>query len=122
VDAGTALVLVKLLHTVVWALLVACIAAIPAAALAGRLRLAAVLSAVMVLETAVLAANAMRCPITDLAMRYTADRGDAFDIYLPPWLARNNKRVFGTLWIAGEVVLVGCWYARRRRAPRPVLP
>ena len=46
---------------------------------------------------------AMRCPLTDVAARYTSDRRDNFDIYLPLWLARYNKHVFGTLYVAGIV-------------------
>jgi hypothetical protein len=120
-SAATALTLVKLAHTAVWAFLVACILGIPLAAYRGRLRLAAALSAIVLLEVAVLAANRMTCPLTDLAARYTQDRGDAFDIYLPPWLARNNKRVFGAAWIAGEAVLAACWL-RSRRAQRAAPP
>jgi hypothetical protein len=111
-DACTALVLVKVLHTVVWAFLAGCVLAIPVTAIIGRLRLAALLSAIVLLEVAVLALNSMRCPLTDIAARYTEIRSENFDIYLPAWLARNNKRLFGALWIAGELVLGWCW--RRR--------
>ncbi len=115
---ATALVLVKLLHTVVWALLVACILAIPVAALAGRMRLASVLTVIVLGECAILAVNHMRCPLTDVAARYTPDRGDAFDIYLPPWLARHNKQVFGTAFLAGVGVLGWCAWRRRGGAER----
>ena len=118
-EPGTALVFVKLAHTAVWAFFVACIVGVPAAALRGRLRLALALSALVWAEIAVLAANDLRCPLTDVAMRYTVDRGDAFDIYLPGWLARNNKAIFGTVFLAGEVVLVWCW-RRRRTAPSTI--
>jgi hypothetical protein len=115
-DAGTALVLVKVLHTVVWAFLAGCVLAIPVAAVIGRLRLAALLSAIVLLEVAVLALNSMRCPLTDIAARYTESRSENFDIYLPAWLARNNKRLFGALWIAGELVLGWCWRRWIRRS------
>lgn len=108
---ATALVTIKVLHTVVWAFFAASILAIPVAALAGSLRLSAVLSAIVLVEVAVLAANRMRCPLTDVAGRYTQDRRDNFDIYLPLWLARNNKRVFGALFVAGELVLAWRWLA-----------
>ena len=114
-DAGTALVLVKFVHTAVWAFFAACILAIPVAAVAGRVRLAVVLSAIVLVEVAILALNSMRCPLTDVAARYTQNRSDNFDIYLPAWLARNNKRVFGALWVAGELVLVWCWLRPTRR-------
>jgi len=116
VDAGTALVLVKFAHTAAWAFFVACILGVPAAALRGRFRVAVFLSIVVWAEIAVLAANHLRCPLTDVAMRYTADRGDAFDIYLPGWLARENKRIFGAAFLAGELVLAACWARRMRRA------
>jgi hypothetical protein len=108
-DPSAALVLVKVAHTVVWAFLAGCVVAIPIAALAGRLRLAGLLSAIVLLEAVVLALNSMRCPLTDVAARLTESRGDNFDIYLPLWLARNNKRLFGTLWVAGELVLLWRW-------------
>ncbi len=41
---------------------------------------------------------------TDLAARYTEDRRGNFDIYLPVWLARQNKTIFGTLFLAGGLV------------------
>ena len=109
VRARDALVVVRVVHTVVWAFLASCILLIPVLAVAGRLRFALVLTAIVVCEVAVLAVNRMRCPLTDVAAMYTDERGDNFDIYLPRWLARNNKRVFGTLFLAGEAVLVWCW-------------
>lgn len=47
-----------------------------------------------------LPANRLRCPLTDIAARHTADRRANFDIYLPLWLARS-KHVFGTLYLIG---------------------
>jgi hypothetical protein len=105
-DARTTLVLVKVVHTVAWAFLAACILAIPLAALAGRLRLAVLLSAIVLAEVALLALNSMRCPLTDVAARYTQSRSDNFDVYLPAWLARKNKRVFGALWVRARACLV----------------
>jgi hypothetical protein len=105
-----ALVLVKLVHTVVWALLVGCIIGMPVAALMGRFTLAGVLGGVVLLEVLVLAANRMRCPLTDLAARFTDERADNFDIYLPLWLATHNKTVFGTLFVVGLAVSAWAWW------------
>ena len=104
---------IKLAHTVVWAFVAGCVVAIPVAGLAGRLDWAAGLSAIVLAECAVLALNGMRCPLTDLAARYTGERAANFDIYLPEWLARNNKTVFGALLVAGEIVVVARWLGRR---------
>jgi len=45
--------------------------------------------------------------LTDLASRYTPARTDNFDIYLPLWLARRNKTIFGTLFAVGELFALG---------------
>jgi hypothetical protein len=92
---------VKLLHTVVWAFFASVIVAIPALAAAGRVRLAWILIAMVFVEVIVLLCNGWRCPLTRVAARYTDDRRDNFDIYLPEWLARNNKLVFGALYLVG---------------------
>jgi hypothetical protein len=103
------LVLVKAAHTVVWAFFAVCILALPVVAVAGRHQLAAWLAAVVVLEVAVLVANRWRCPLTGVAARYTSDRSDNFDIYLPSWLARFNKPIFGTVFVGGSAVALWAW-------------
>ena len=112
------LITIKLLHTVIWAILAGCIVALPFAGWLKRFRLAAILSAVILLECAVLAANQGRCPLTDLARHYSFDPADNFDIYLPNWLARHNKTIFGFLFIVGELVVAGCWLRDRKSTSR----
>lgn len=107
--ARRALTGIKLLHTVVWAFFASCIVAIPVAGTMGRFGWAAVLSGVVAVECAVLVFNRMRCPLTDLAARYTDERADNFDIYLPLWLARHNQRIFGTLYVAGGLFALWLW-------------
>lgn len=102
---------IKVIHTLVWAVFAGSILAIPLCALLGNLRVAWGLIAFVFLEVAVLMANRMRCPLTDVAGRYTAERHDNFDIYLPLWLARYNKEVFGGLYAVGIVYTV--WVALR---------
>lgn len=92
---------IKVAHTVVWALLVAVILAIPVMAWQDRFVAAGWLTAIMLVEVAVLLLNGWRCPLTDLAARYTDDRCANFDIYLPLWLATHNKRIFGSVFAAG---------------------
>ena len=65
-------------------------------------------------ECAILAVNRFRCPLTDLAGRYTEQRADNFDIYLPLWLARRNKLIFGALFGVGELLVLGLWLSSRR--------
>jgi hypothetical protein len=113
VNARSALTAVKLVHTLIWAFFAACILAIAPAAILGRYRWAALLSAMVLVECAVLAVNQRRCPLTDIASRYTSDRADNFDIYLPLWLARYNKQIFGILFIAAELLALACWVLQR---------
>ena len=100
---------VKIAHTVVWVFFVACIAAIPVLAWTGRFGAAFALIGIVVVEVLVLAVNGWRCPLTGVAARYTDDRRDNFDIYLPVWLARNNKIIFGSLFVAGVLFTVARW-------------
>ncbi|MGD8353581.1 MAG: hypothetical protein PVJ01_05380 [Pseudomonadota bacterium] len=92
---------IKLLHTLVWAVFAGAVFAIPIAGILGRFRWAFGLTVLVAVEVAVLVLNRMRCPLTDVAERYTDDRSDNFDIYLPVWLARYNKHIFGSWFIAG---------------------
>jgi hypothetical protein len=107
------LVAIKVLHTAIWAFFAGCIVALPVAAWLGRFRLATVLTALILMECFVLAVNCWRCPLTDLAEKYTADRSPDFDIYLPLWLAQHNKTVFGALFILGELIVLGRWFWTR---------
>lgn len=100
-NAGEKLIAIKLLHTIVWAVFAASIVAIPLMAHLGKHTVAWSLIGFVLLEVVVLLLNHMRCPLTDVAGRYTAEREDNFDIYLPRWLARHNKHVFGGLYVAG---------------------
>lgn len=102
----------KLLHTAIWAIIATAIAALPWAAWFAQFRLAFGLTILVLGECLVLAVNGGRCPLTDTAARYTEERTDNFDIYLPVWLARHNKRIFGFLFVAGEVVLLWQWLRR----------
>ena len=100
---------VRLLHTVIWLLFVLCIVAIPVLGWMNRFGLAAWLVGIVMIEVLVLVSNGMRCPLTGIAARYTAERRDNFDIYLPLWLARHNKSVFGTLFILGSLFTLIRW-------------
>lgn len=105
----TSLRAVKTLHTVVWAFFAGCILLVPVYAWRGDLRAAAVLIALVSVEVVIILVNRWRCPLTDVAARYTEDRQDNFDIYLPLWLARYNKELFGTLFLLGVLYTLARW-------------
>jgi hypothetical protein len=111
---------IKLLHTAIWAFLAASILALPVVGVLRRFRWVAILTVIVLLECGLLAVNGGRCPLTDLAARYTLDRASNFDIYLPYWLAQHNKVVFGWPFVAGELVVVGCWLRGKFAASLPL--
>jgi len=108
-ENAAALRTVKLLHTVAWAFFAGCILLVPLAAWQRRFDVALVLIMIVTVEVAVLVWNRFKCPLTDVAARYTDDRRDNFDIYLPLWLARYNKHIFGSLFAAGVLFTLIQW-------------
>ncbi|MCU0620899.1 MAG: hypothetical protein MUC69_05285 [Gemmatimonadales bacterium] len=101
---------IKLLHTVAWVFFASCTVAIPVLALRSERRAAALLIGVVWVEVLILAVNRWRCPLTPIAARYTTDRRDNFDIYLPEWLARHNTTIFGALLAVGMLLTaLGRW-------------
>lgn len=105
------LVSVKLLHTAVWLFFAGCIVAIPVVGARRHFGWALALTATVLVECIILAANRGRCPLTGVAARYTEQRADNFDIYLPVWLARWNKRIFGVGFVAGLIFVFARWFA-----------
>ena len=105
---------IKLLHTVIWAIMAGSVLVLPRLGWLRKFRWAFGLTLLIIAECLVLAINRGRCPLTDIAARYTDDRACNFDIYLPLWLACYNKHIFGFLFIIGEGIVVWRW-ARRPR-------
>ena len=104
---------VKLAHTLIWVILAGSIFALPFCGWTHRFAEALAITVVIGVECLVLALNHGRCPLTDVAAQYTADRAANFDIYLPLPIARHNKTIFGLLFVVGEAVVAGCGLAAR---------
>jgi len=100
---------IRTLHTVVWFVFATSSVLIPFVAYSGHWATAFGLIGFVALEVVVLLVNRMRCPLTDVAGRYTTDRRDNFDIYLPLWVARYNKAIFGTLYVGAICYTVLRW-------------
>jgi hypothetical protein len=108
----TKLILVKTLHTLIWASYVWIIGYVLAAGITGRITpMGWGAVALLLLEGIVLLVNRWRCPLTHLAARYTAERAENFDIFLPLWLARHNKTIFTPPAVAG--ILLAAYHAVR---------
>jgi hypothetical protein len=108
-EAPDKLLAIKLFHTLVWAVFEACIIAIPFAVYSGAFRVAVYLTATVLVEVAILALNRGSCPLTAVAARHTPDRAANFDIFLPVWLARHNKAIFGSIFVGALVYAIATW-------------
>ncbi len=112
----TRLVAVRTLHSAVFLVELSSILWLVASGLLGRegrsVRLAALLVAG---ESAVFVANRGVCPLTPLAERYGAERGNVSDIYLPDALARTIPFWSIPLVILGFGLHGRRWWTGRRR-------
>ena len=65
--------------------------------------------ALLAVETVVFVGNGFRCPLTALAVQNGAEKGYAFDTFLPERATRYTFRVFGSLMVLGLVLLALRW-------------
>ena len=99
-------------HTAIWPLFVACVVTIAALGLAEMHRQVIWLTGIVIVEILVLLLNGWQRPLTRIAARHTVDRRDNSDIYLAAWLARYGKTIFGSLFVAGKVIVALRWRGR----------
>jgi hypothetical protein len=97
---------IKIVHTIIWAVMTASNLLAFYFALIGRFDYWFWLPAsLIIIETLVVVFNHWRCPITKIAANYTENRKSNFDIYLPEWLAKYNVRIYIFL-IPLEILIV----------------
>lgn len=58
------------------------------------------------LEGIILLFNGWRCPITIKAKKLNNIEETGFDIYLPKWLAKNNKLIFSIIFFIELIILL----------------
>jgi hypothetical protein len=91
---------IKAVHTLAWASIESCVLYVLYAGFVGRTdKRVSIAGAIVVGETLVFAANGFRCPLTELAERYGAERGSVTDIYLPKWFAHNMPAIHTPLLV-----------------------
>jgi hypothetical protein len=110
VNDSAALATVRAVHTAIYVVMVAAIGVLlygGATGYSGRWLWVSL--ALLALESVVFLGNGMRCPLTALAVRYGAEKGYAFDTFLPEHVTRYTFRVFGSLMALGLVLLALRW-------------
>lgn len=104
--------IIKFIHTIIWAIMAASTFIAFYSAFIGRFDgWFFIPAALLFIEAIIIIANKWKCPITELAEKYTEERHANFDIYLPERFARHNVRIF-TWIIALEIAIVAIkWLA-----------
>lgn len=101
------LLLIKIIHTVVWAFYVMVLGYILYAGIFNVIDLKLLIAVgLVIIEGIILIIFKWKCPLTVLAYRYTDDRRPAFDIFLPEWLAEHNKTIYSILFAIGMVIVI----------------
>ncbi len=101
------LLAIKLLHTLVWAFFVTIIFYIVYSGLANELTTFTWISiGLVIVEGLVLLLFKMFCPLTVIARRYSDSEKANFDIFLPEWLAKYNKEIFTSIYLAGVILVL----------------
>jgi hypothetical protein len=99
--------LIKIIHTIIWIVMVAATIYILIAAIMGIYGIWLWLAlGLMAIEVIVLLLGRMECPFTTLAKKFGGDFYAGKDIYLPKWLAALNKSIFGAILFAGVGILI----------------
>jgi len=100
VSENKTLVIIKLLHTLIWAFFIFILLYIFFAVTIGRIDIYLwICISLICFEGIVLMINRWRCPLTLVAAKYSQSQEDGFDIFLPKWLAIHNKKIFTTLFV-----------------------
>jgi hypothetical protein len=98
---------IKILHTLIWLFFVVVIFYVLYSGVFDRVTLLTWIGIALVfLEGLVLVVFKMFCPLTLLARKYSDSEKDNFDIFLPNWLAKYNKQIFTTIFIAGLAIVI----------------
>jgi hypothetical protein len=98
---------IKALHTAIWAVMAfACLYVLYAGITGAMTLLVWVCVVLIAFEGLVLLVNKGVCPLTPMARKYTTEQRENFDIYLPEWLAKHNKMIFGVIFTAGLLLIL----------------
>jgi hypothetical protein len=103
----TKLAIVRTIHTIIWLFFASIVFYILYAGLSGRVTVFTWLSIFIILfEGLVLLIFGWSCPLTFIARQYSESRKANFDIFLPKWIAKNNKPIFTSLYVLGTVLVI----------------
>ena len=100
------LFLIRTFHTTIYLILAVSVVFLLVAALLGYFGPLLLVALLLIsIEVIVFVASGMKCPLTDLAKKYGAEKGYAFDTFLPEALTKYTFRFFGVLLVLGLILL-----------------
>ena len=98
---------IKIIHTIVWLFFVVTIFYVLYSGITNTINTYTWICVALVIgEGLTLLTFKMFCPLTLVARRYSDSEKDNFDIFLPNWLAKNNKIIFTSLFIIGLIIVI----------------
>lgn len=98
---------VKVVHTVIFWVLSACVVYVSSSAVTGRITTWTwVAVGLVLLEGIVLALSGGTCPLTILTERLGAVRGSVTDIFLPKWFADRIFPICGTTYCVALAIII----------------
>lgn len=102
------LLLIKIIHTLVWLFFNCVIFYLVYAVISNRINEWVWIGmGLIAIEAIILLLFGMMCPLTIMARKYSSSTRDNFDIFLPNWLAKNNKLIYSVIM---GMVLLGLAY------------
>jgi hypothetical protein len=100
------LLLIKIIHTLVWFFFNAVIFYLFYAVVINKIdKWVWIGIGLFALEGIILLLFKMKCPLTVVARKYSDSSKDNFDIFLPNWLAKNNKLIY-TIFLAVIIIIL----------------
>ena len=98
---------IKLMHTIIWVFYVLIISYILFAGIFNKVNVYTWIAiGSVVFEGIILIIFKGKCPLTIMGYKYTDNLQVGFDIFLPRWLAKNNKMIFGTIYGIGVLIVI----------------
>ncbi len=105
-NSRTKLIIIKIIHTAIWVFFNVVIFYFLFAVIANKIdRWVWICVALVFLEVFILVLFKRMCPVTLIARKYSDSSEDNFDIYLPNWLAKNNKLIYSIIFLIALLML-----------------
>ena len=96
---------IKIIHTIIWLFFNVVLFYMAYAVVVNKIDKYVWLGIALIIgEGIVLLTFKKMCPLTIIARKYSDSKKDNFDIYLPNWLAKNNKIIYTTFFV---IILMG---------------